>query len=98
MAYDAYAHSTLEHGPTMRALKHSLHEAGVIGGEADRAALGAIRRELDVEAVASGFRDSFLLLSLFFILGCLPLVYITVLRLIGRKRGAKPLIVMAARP
>ena len=97
MAYDAYTHGSLEHDPTMHTLKHSLHEAGFIG-EADRAALGAIRRELDAEAVAAGFRDSFLLVSLFFILGCLPLVYITVLWLIGRKHGAKPLIVMAARP
>jgi hypothetical protein len=70
----------------MQTLKHTLREAGIIGSAADRAALGAIHRELDVEAIAAGFRDSFLLLSVFFILGCLPLLYITILWLLGRKR------------
>jgi DHA2 family multidrug resistance protein len=86
-AYDAYAIGMPEHAPTMQSLKHTLRESGIIGSAADRTALGAIHRELDIEAVAAGFRDSFLLLSLFFILGCLPLVYITVLWLLGRRRS-----------
>jgi DHA2 family multidrug resistance protein len=86
LAYDAYMTESLEHGTLMHTLKHDLREAGIIGGAADRAALGVIRRELDVEAIAAGFRDSFLLLSLFFILGCLPLVYITVLWVLERRR------------
>ena len=93
LAYDAYTMGSLEHDPLMHTLKHDLHGAGIIGGAADRTALGAIRRELDVEAVAAGLRDSFLLLSLYFILGCLPLVYITVLWALERRdarRRSKP--------
>ena len=88
LAYGAYAVGSLEHDPTMQTLKHTLREAGIVGSAADRTALEAILRELDVEAIASGFRDSFLLLSLFFILGCLPLLYITVRWLSGRKRSS----------
>jgi hypothetical protein len=88
LAYDGYAVGSLEHDPTMQALKHTLREAGIIGSAADRTALGAIHREIDAEAIAAGFRDSFLLLSLFFILGCLPLLYITVRWLPGRRRSS----------
>ena len=48
-----------------------------------------------------GNRNLFVAMMVGFLIptdGCLPLVYITVLWLIGRKRGAKPLIVGAARP
>jgi len=48
-------------------------------------ALGAIRREMDIEAIAAGFRDSFLLLALFFILGCIPLLCL----LVWRRNGGK---------
>ena len=93
LAYDEYATGTPEHGAIMQALKHALHEAGIVGTKADRTALGAIRREMDVEAIAGGFRESFLLLALFFILGCMPLLCLLVLRLTERRHsgnGPKP--------
>jgi DHA2 family multidrug resistance protein len=71
---EEYAIGTPEHSILMRALKRFLHEAGIVGEAADRMALGAIRREMNIEAIAAGFRESFLLLALFFILGSLPLV------------------------
>ncbi len=42
------------------------------GGAADRAALLTIRRQMDVEAIAAGFRDSFLFICLCFFLSALP--------------------------
>ena len=69
----------------MHTLQQTLHASGFVGGTVDRMALGAIRREMDVEAIAAGFRDSFLLLALFFILGCIPLVSL----LVSRQRGGK---------
>jgi len=86
LAYDDYAAGMAEHEPMMQALKHTLHEAGIIGATADRTALAAIRRQMDVEAIAAGFRDSFLLLALFFILGAIPLRCVLVRWLMGRHR------------
>ena len=85
LAYDEYASGTAEHSAMMHTLQQTLHESGFVGGTADRMALGAIRREMDIEAIAAGFRDSFLLLALFFILGCIPLVSL----LVSRQRGGK---------
>jgi DHA2 family multidrug resistance protein len=93
LTYDAYAVGTPEHGATMQALKETLHEAGVVGVTADQVALGAIRRQIDVEAIAGGFRDSFLLLASCFIVGCIPLVSLLVLQQTERRRranGPKP--------
>jgi DHA2 family multidrug resistance protein len=93
LTYDAYAVGTPEHGAMMQTLKQTLHDAGVVGATADQTALGAIRREMDIEAIAGGFRESFLLLALFFILGCMPLVCLLVLRQMERRRsgnGPKP--------
>jgi DHA2 family multidrug resistance protein len=84
-----YATGTSEHGALMQALKQSLHEAGIVGEAADRTALGAIRREMDIEAIAAGFRESFLLFALFFILGCIPLVCLLTWQLLARRRGGK---------
>jgi len=85
LAYDGYASATSEHSAIMHTLQQTLHEAGFVGPTADRMALGAIRREMDIEAIAAGFRDSFLLLALFFILGCVPLVSL----LVSRRSGGK---------
>jgi DHA2 family multidrug resistance protein len=86
LAYDGYAAGTSEHGAMMQALRYTLYEAGIIGSTADRTALGAIRRQMDVEAIAAGFRDSFLLLALFFVLGAIPLTWVLVRWLTGRHR------------
>jgi hypothetical protein len=60
-----------------------------VGEAADRMALGAIRREMDIEAIAAGFRESFLLFALFFILGCIPLVCLLLWQLVERRRSGK---------
>jgi len=85
LAYDEYASGTSEHSAMMHTLQQTLHEAGFVGATADRMALGAIRRQMDIEAIAAGFRDSFLLLALCFILGCIPLVSL----LVSRRRSGK---------
>ncbi len=86
---DEYVTGTAEHGVIMQALKHALREAGIVGPTADRTALGAIRREMDIEAIAAGFRDSFLLLAMFFIVGSIPLVCLLVSRMMGRRHRGK---------
>ena len=86
---DEYASGTPEHNTLMQTLKHLLYEAGIVGEVADRTALGAIRREMDIEAIAAGFRESFLLLALFFILGSIPLVYLLASWSVEWWRGGK---------
>jgi DHA2 family multidrug resistance protein len=97
LAYDAYTTGNSEHDAMMHTLKHTLHEAGVVGPAADRTALGAIRREMDIEAIAAGFRESFLLLALFFILGCIPLLCLLVPRLTRRRSITAKVDVSSAR-
>jgi DHA2 family multidrug resistance protein len=90
LAYHDYATGSPEHRTMLQALKHTLREAGIIGSSADSTALAAIRRQMDVEAIAAGFRDSFLLLALFFILGAIPLTCVLVRWLMDRHRPASP--------
>ena len=72
-AYDLYDHAGPGHDALWRDLQHTLHDAGMAGG-ADQAALAAIRRQMDVEAIAAGFRDSFLFIGLCFFLSSLPMI------------------------
>ncbi|MBI3325233.1 MAG: DHA2 family efflux MFS transporter permease subunit [Nitrospinae bacterium] len=76
LAYDTYAAASPGHHAMMRELKLSLHEAGIIGPSADRMALGTIRQQMDIEAITAGFQDSFLLLSGFFLLASIPVLFI----------------------
>ncbi len=64
------AHTNLLHSVT-----HSLHQAGLVGNTADQAALRTIRRQIDIEATAAGFRDSFLFIGLCFLISSLPMLW-----------------------
>jgi hypothetical protein len=78
LAYQTYDSAGLAHGDTLRHLQHLLHQAGILRPAADRAALGVIRQQMNVEAVAVGFQSSFLLSCLCFTLACLPMLYLFV--------------------
>jgi hypothetical protein len=75
-AYDTYDAGSADHLYLLSDLKHLLHQSGMIGGGADQAALSAIKRHMDVEAIAAAFRDSFFLLGGFFLLASIPMVFI----------------------
>ena len=49
---------------------------GIDGATADRAALGFIRRQMDIEVIAAGFHSSFFLACLCFVLSSLPMIWI----------------------
>jgi hypothetical protein len=74
LAYHLYDQATPAHDMLWRDLQYTLHDAGMAGGNADQAALMSIRRQMDVEAVAAGFRDSFLFIGLCFFLSSLPMM------------------------
>ncbi len=75
MAYATYDPSTPTHQNTVGELKQVLHQAGMVGASADRAALRTIQQQLDTEAIASGFRESFFFMSRCFVIASAPMVW-----------------------
>lgn len=59
-AYAAYDAAGPAHTEALTEMKRHLSDAGILGASADRAALRTLQRQMDTEAIASGFRDSFL--------------------------------------
>ncbi len=75
LAYHTYDSTSLAHEATLRELKLVLHQAGMMGATADQAALRAIRQQMDIEAIAAGFQDSFLFIGGCFLLASLPIAW-----------------------
>jgi EmrB/QacA subfamily drug resistance transporter len=80
-AYAAYDSASPVHEDTLHNLRQLLHHAGAPESAREQEALGAIREQIDIEAIAAGFRDSFLLICLCFLLAMGPM-----LRLFTRHR------------
>ena len=83
-AYHSYDAASLAHFTTLNNVKSYLHAAGMTGAAADTAALRAIRQQMEVEAIAAAFRDSFLMISIAFVLASMPLAWIILRRLYTR--------------
>ncbi len=75
-SYDTYDASAPAHVDAMADMKLFLSEAGILGASADRVALRTLQRQMETEAIASGFRDSFLLVAMFFSLACILMGWI----------------------
>jgi hypothetical protein len=74
--YATYDSNSPTHDATLHELHLALHHAGVPAAMRDQEALGAIRQELDVEAIAVSFRESFLLICLCFLLAMGPMLWL----------------------
>ncbi|MCZ6876274.1 MAG: MFS transporter [bacterium] len=88
-AYDAYNETSAIHGATLDEVKRYLHQSGIVGGDANRAALRTIKQQIDIEAIAAAFRDSFMMISIAFLLASLPMVCISVRRLASSPRQTR---------
>ena len=75
-AYEVYNDASPAHVDTLDELKRLLHDGGIDGAAADRAALGFIRRQMDLEAIAAGFHSSFFLACVCFVLASLPMIWL----------------------
>jgi EmrB/QacA subfamily drug resistance transporter len=73
-AYTAYDHAAPAHEAILGDLRWSLHNAGVLDMAADQEALGAIREQMDIEAITVGFQESFLFICLCFLLAMIPML------------------------
>jgi DHA2 family multidrug resistance protein len=74
LSYAAYDSTSVEHLPTVQAIEHVLRGAGIGETEIPPMALRTLQQQIDLEALATGFRDSFFLISFCFLLAMVPLV------------------------
>jgi hypothetical protein len=72
--YTDYNSASADYLPTVRAIADTLHNAGIVEAEIPTMTLGALRQQIDTEALAAGFRDSFFMISFFFLLAIVPLL------------------------
>jgi MFS transporter, DHA2 family, multidrug resistance protein len=74
LSYATYDSTAVEHLPTVQAIEHVLRGAGIGETEIPSMALRTLQQQIDLEALATGFRDSFFLISFCFLLAMVPLV------------------------
>lgn len=77
MAYTTYDAASPQHADTVQEINRSLHDSGFSATQINAATLRTIRRQMDTEAVAAGFRDSFFVFGFCFLLAMLPMLFIT---------------------
>jgi hypothetical protein len=58
-----------------------LHDAGLFGSIGDQEALDTIRQQMDIEAIAVSFQESFLFISLCFMVSIVPMLWLLSRRL-----------------
>lgn len=79
--YNTYDAGVPDHQATLSQLEQTLTQEGIEGSATNRMALRAIQRQIDVEAIAAGFRDSFLFVCVCFLISALPMVWLMARRL-----------------
>lgn len=77
-AYDTYNAASPVHSDTMEHVTGIIQQSGISAASANQFALGEMRRQMDVEAIASAFQDSFLLVCTCFLFASLPMFYLLV--------------------
>jgi hypothetical protein len=77
LSYSAYNVASPEHLYTVREVEHVLRGAGIHDTDVPAMALRGLRQQIDIEAVAAGFRDSFFAISFCFLLAMLCLIGVT---------------------
>ena len=85
--YNAYDAGAPDHQATLGRLQDTLTQEGIEGTTTNRMALRAIQRQLDVEAIAAGFRDSFLFVCVCFLISALPMLWLMARRLDRAQEG-----------
>lgn len=77
-AYNTYNVDSPVHQDTLVRVTDVLQQAGISGASANQMALGAVRRQMDIEAITSAFQDSFLLVCACFLCASLPMFYVLI--------------------
>ena len=87
MGYATYDSAASTHEMALRDLRLSLHEAGVPSADVHQTALGTLRQQLDIDAIATSFQESFLLICVCFLIAMGPMLYLLRLSLRVRTPG-----------
>ena len=77
LAYTTYNVASPQHTDTAQEIARSLRNSGFTDTEMNVATLRTLRRQMDTEAMAAGFRDSFFVFGFCFLLAMLPMLFIT---------------------
>jgi DHA2 family multidrug resistance protein len=88
LSYATYDSASPTHEAILHDLHFSLHHAGILGAAAEQTALGELRQQLDIEAIATSFQESFLLICLCFLLAIVPMLGLLSRRLRPLQSGA----------
>ena len=72
--YATYDSASSMHETALSDIRLSLREAGVPATEVHQTALGTLRQQLDIEAIATSFQESFLLICVCFLLAMGPML------------------------
>lgn len=75
-AYARYDDNSATHVETLQDMRLLLHHAGIGDATGEQEAWGALRQQMDTEALAAGFRESFLLICLCFVLAIAPMLWL----------------------
>jgi DHA2 family multidrug resistance protein len=75
-AYTTYNTLSPEHEAMQRGIAQSLRHQGIDEAYITPMTLSTLRRQMDVEAVAAGFRDTFFAIGFCFLLAMLPMLFI----------------------
>jgi DHA2 family multidrug resistance protein len=71
-----YNDASPAHEAMLHDLRLGLSDAGVLGTTAEHMALDTIHQQMEIEAIAASFRDSFLFICLCFLLAMGPMLYL----------------------
>jgi len=88
LGYATYDSASATHETALRDLRLSLHEAGVLERDVHQTALGTLRQQLDIEAIATSFQESFVLICVCFLIAMGPMLCLLSQRL--RQRTPAP--------
>ena len=72
--YSNYDQDSPMHESALHDMRQWLHDAGIFGAASEQEALATIRQQMDIEAIAIGFQESFLFICLCFILAIGPML------------------------
>lgn len=89
LAYDTYDASGIDHVVLFTELQQRLQQNSIIGGDTNLAAWRTIQRQMDIEAIAAGFRESFLFICMSFLGAALPMIWMAIRRYDKSAAGAE---------
>jgi DHA2 family multidrug resistance protein len=88
LSYSAYNLTSPDHLHTVREVEHVLQGAGIHGADVSAMTMRALRQQIDTEAVAAGFRDSFFAISFCFLLGMVCMIGVARIQQPTVRKGA----------